>query len=252
MNLESIRWELKKLFAFPIPEIMIASMIFNGTIMLPSLMGSLSSEDVGSLESYTIIYFFAKQILYPVVSFAFVIQGILMGVITAIILPYERESGMLDTELAYSRNRTELFAAKLIALILFGIICLFTSTIVLLVYNLRGAWLVETFFSFSFSCFSLLIQTIFIISLNVLISTVSDRTVISILSSALIFYSLDNLIKYSNLQPGSFLYNIPPISTSKFLIVPHEAVNNLIATFTISLGFLLIAFIYFTRFYEVK
>lgn len=257
MNLEHIRWELRKLLAFPIPEIVIASMIFNGTIMMPSLMSLGYSEDVSAFAPslggiYFIVHSFVQQILHPVVFYAFVIQGILMGVVTAIILPYERESGVLDMELIYSRNRKELFAAKLIALILFGIICLFTSTIMLLVYNLRGVWLIEVLYSFFMLCLSLLVQIIFIISLNILISTVSDRTIISILSSALIFYSLDNLIKHSNPQPGSFLYNIPPMSTGYFLFIPHEAANNLIVAFIISLGFLLIAFIYFTRFYEVK
>jgi|GEM_PF-3273806 ABC-type transport system involved in multi-copper enzyme maturation permease subunit len=243
LNLENIRWEFKKLLIFPIPEIVIVSMIFNGTLVLPSII--VLSEGV-------YVYSFVKNILHSIILYTFMVQGVTIGVMAATIFAYEREAGILDTELVYSRSRTELFVGKFTALFLVGIIYFFTVVLMLIVYNLRGSWLIESVSSLISLCLPMLVQIIFIISLNIFISTISDKIVISILSSALTFYSLDNLLKYSNPQPGSFLYNIPPISTSAFLHVPTEAAGNLIVAFIISLCFLLVAYLYFTRFYEVK
>jgi len=180
------------------------------------------------------------------------IQGIALGVVATIVFAYECETGILDMELVYSQNRTKLFMSKLVALILIGIAYFFTSTLVLIIYNLRGSWLIESFYSLLSLGIPPLIQIIFIISLNVLISVVSEKTVISILSSALTFYSLDNLLRYSNPQPGSLLYSIPPVCTSASILLQDMPVGNLLTALIISLGFLLIAYIYFARFYEVK
>ncbi|MEM2944966.1 MAG: hypothetical protein QXI87_01320 [Thermoproteota archaeon] len=243
LNLESVRWELKKLLMFPIPEIVIVSMIFNGTVVLPSI--------IVLQDAHPYVYGFVQNILHSIILYTFMVQGITMGIVAATIFAYEREAGILDTELVYSRSRTELFVGKFIALFLAGIIYYFTVILMLVVYNFRGSWIIESVSSLFSLCPPMLVQIIFIISLNIFISTISDKIVISVLSSALTFYSLDNLLKYSNPQPGSFLYNIPPISTSAFLYVP-EVAGNLIVAFIISLAFLLVAYVYFTRFYEVK
>ncbi len=245
LNLESIRWELKKLLMFPISEIVIVSMIFNGTVVLPSII-------VLPESAHLYVYGFVQNILHSIILYTFMVQGVTMGVVAATIFAYEREAGILDTELVYSRSRTELFVGKFIALFLAGIIYFFTVILMLIIYNFRGSWLIESVSSLFSLCPPMLVQIIFIISLNIFISTISDKIIISILSNVLTFYSLDNLLKYSNPQPGSFLYNIPPISTSAFLYVPTEVAGNLTVAFIISLSFLLVAYVYFTRFYEVK
>ncbi|MEM3648563.1 MAG: ABC transporter permease subunit [Thermoproteota archaeon] len=245
MNRENVYWELKKLMVFPIPEIMIISMVFNGTIELPNLLVFSNSTIHSSLQM------FVQYILNSVLG-TFMIQGVVTGVLAAILFVYEREAGILDMELAYSRGRKELFAGKLLALFLASIIYVSAVTLILVVENLRGMWLAESLISIIFQFLPVLVQTFFIISVSVLISTVSEKSIISILSTVLVFYSLNTMSFHYNPEEIFFLSFIPPSSTRRFLIAPHLSTDALATTLAISIGLLLVAYICFTRFYEVR
>lgn len=246
MNRESIHWELKKLMIFPIPEIVIVSMIFNGTIRFPSLL-LLSISPPTILSS---IQNFVCYILDSMLS-AFMVQGVITGVLAAILFVYERESDVLDVELVYSRSRKELFIGRFLALFLASIICVSVTTLILLVENLRGMWLMDSFLFMLIRFPPILVQTLFLISVSIFISVISQRSIISILSAALIFYSLDTMSFQYSSEEISFLSLIPPQSTRKLLIVPHMGIDALVTTLAVSIGFLLATYIYFTRFYEV-
>lgn len=245
MNRENVYWELKKLMAFPVPEIMIISMVFNGTIALPNLLIFGSDFTIHSS-----IQMFVQNVLNSVLE-TFLIQGIVIGVLATILFVYEREVGILDMELAYSPSRKELFVGKFLALFLASIIYVFATALILVIESLRGMWLADSLIFILSQFLPILAQTFFIISISVLISTVSERSIISILSIGLVFYSLNTIAFHYNPE-AFFLSFIPPISTRSFLIVPHSSADALATTLAISIGLLLAAYVYFTRFYEVR
>jgi ABC-type transport system involved in multi-copper enzyme maturation permease subunit len=229
---------------FPIPEIVIISMIFNGTISFSSLI--LLESTIRSS-----VHVFVKNVLSSMLS-NFMVQGIVTGVLATVLFVYERETGVLDTELVYSHSRKELFIGKFLALVFASIIYVSATILILVIENLRGMWLVESIASMLVLFLPMLIQMLFIISICIFISVISQRSMISILSVVLIFYSLGTMSSQYNPEEMSFLSFIPPLSTQGFLIVPHKSINALVATLAISIAFLLVAYIYFTRLYEVK
>jgi len=243
LNLESICWELKKLMSFPIPEIVIISIIFSGTISLPNLV-LLESTIRSSIQA------FVRNVLFSMLG-GFMVQGVVTGVLATVLFVYERETGVLDTELVYSHSRKELFIGKFLALVFASILYFSAATLILIIENLRGMWLVESIASMLVLFLPALIQMLFIISICIFISVVSQRSIISMLSVALIFYSLDTMSFHVS-EEISFLSFIPPLSTKEFLLVPHVGIEALVTTLVISVAFLLAAYIYFTRLYEVK
>lgn len=279
MMLENISWELRKLLAFPIPEVIVTLLVFNFTVALQPVEAVFNTpiSSYNSIRLHTILFstiftfsfnfFFGRGAILP--SSTLMMEGIITGILSTMLFTYEREIKTIDVDLVYSRGRKEIYISKTIALTFFVTFLLYISGLIVIVYVTKFSYVLEVFVLSLTLFVGILVQEIFVVSICLLLSIISERSIISLIANIFTFYSLDMLlgILSRNSFISGLLAYIPPNSAISIFYMPEflgwYIQNDLIKlpivllqqpfliTIYISLIGLGISYFYFTRFYEV-
>jgi len=249
--LMNLTWELKHLFRFPFPEILLA--LFTYMVFLPHGGGYSSSFDLENLSWQRITYnlaFYSTQrgALYSVS--AYLPMAILASIFATLAFAYEIENGLLKVHLSHPISRRAVFLSKFLScflivfttlscsLLFFAFLHIPENNLYLIIYPdlTLGMLLLAALESF------------FIVSLTVSFSIFSRTPSISLVGSFATVYIVQLLGETANLTflpPASFYGQVeflfsriaPKLSElPDFLFIP-----------LVSTSLTMISYVYFSR-----
>lgn len=247
----NLTWELRNLFRFPFPEILLA--LFTYMVFAPHGGGLSGSFDLESLSWQTITYTLAfhstrRSALYSVE--AYLPMAILASIFATLVFASEIENGMLKVHLSHPGSRRAIFLSK------------FLSCFLIIFTTLACTLLFFAFLHIPENALHLIInsrltlgilllaalESFFIVSLTASFSIFSRRASISLVGSFATVYIIQLLGEAANLTllpPASFYGQVeflfsrigPRLSElPDFLVIP------LVSTFLT-----IISYVYFSR-----
>lgn len=226
--ISSLTWELKNLFRFPLPGVLLA--VFTYMIFLPRGGGyafTVSPENIVWEEITRKISFHA---IYRAALFSFYVyvpMGIFASIFATLIFAYEIENGVLKAHLSHPISRRTLFLSKLSSCFLI-VFTTFSASL------LAHAFLRDTGNAFYVVLsadlllrllLTVALQSLFMVSIAVSFSLYSRKTSVSLVGSFATIYLIQLLGESANLkflpprsfrELASFLLASPP-NFSQFL-----------------------------------
>ena len=247
----NLTWELKNLFRFPFPEILLA--LFTYMVFASHGGGFSGSFDLESLSWQTITYTLAfhstkRSALYSVE--AYLPMAILASIFATLVFASEIENGLLKVHLSHPTSRRAIFLSK------------FLSCFLIVFTTLSCSLLFFTFLDIPENALHLIInshltlgvllvaalETFFIVTLTVSFSIFSKKASVSLVGSFAAVYIIQLLSETANLTflpPTSFYGQVyflfsrvgPKLSgLPDFLVIPF------VSTFLA-----IISYVYFSR-----
>ena len=242
----SLVWELKNLFRFPFPEVLLA--LFTYMIFLPRGGGFAFTVSPQSLTWGGITHNIAFKVTYEAARFSFFAYipiGIFASIFATLVFAYEIESGLLKVHLSHPISRRSLFIAKLLSCFL---IVFITFSVSLIFY---------TFFDITENVFYVILspdlilkmllvttlQSLFMISVTISFSIYSGKTSVSLIGSFATLYLIQLLSQSAKLEflppisfreQVSFLFSTMPLNLSEvlnFLTIPLASILLIIFSY---------------------
>lgn len=250
--LTALIWELKSLFRFPFPEVLIG--LFTYLIFLPSQRYGFSftvSPENLSWESIT------RSIAFQSVSraalsspSAYIPISIFASIFATLIFAYEIENGLLKVHLSHPISKRNVFSAKLLScfLIVFTTFSVSLLSFTFLQFPENDLYLILSSDLILKVLLIAMFQSLFVISVAVSFSLYSANTSISLIGSFATLYLIQLLGESTNLE---FL---PPTSLRQqalyILSMPTPNLSqlpNFLATPLISVFLIILSYLYFSR-----
>lgn len=242
----SLVWELKNLFRFPFPEILLA--LFTYMVFLPS--GGMTGGPFTSWQSIT--YHVSLHSAYRGAlhaNAAYLPMVILASIFATLTFAYEIENGTLKVHLSHPTSRGIIFLSKFLSCFLIVFTTL-SCTLILFIflYIPENTLYLITYIILPLKIILLAaLESFFVVSFMVSFSILSRRTAISLIGSFATIYSIQLLSEAANLPflpPASFYGQVeylfsrisPTLNLSDFLMSPIVAAILII-----------ISYIYFSR-----
>lgn len=252
--LMNLTWELKNLFRFPFPEILLA--LFTYMVFQPS--PGLFTSSFESLSWLDITYSLTLKSTYRTAFYslqAYLPMAILASIFATLAFAYEIENGLLKVHFSHPTSRRAIFLSKFAScfLIIFTTLScslLFFAFLYIPENNLY--LIINSHLTLSILLLAAL-ESFFIVSLTVSFSIFSRKASISLVGSFATVYIIQLLSQNENLTflpPAAFYLHVeflfsytgPKISAlSDFLIIP--VVSTLMTIFS---------YIYFSRRLELS
>jgi len=254
--MHGLTWDLKNLFRFPFPEVMLALFTYitflprGGSFSFTVLQESLIWEEITrKLAFYTIRDAAGFSFL------AYLPLSLFASIFVTLSFAYEIENALMKVHLSHPISRRNIFLSKLTSCFL---ITFLTFSGSLLAYSFLR--IPENFLSviFSLDLISKLLllvalETLFITSLAVSFSLYSGKASVSLIGSFATFYFIQVLSENANLE---FL---PPIAFRNqadflfaFSATKSAEVTSLLAAPVASAVLLLFSYLYFSRRLQVS
>ncbi len=230
----SLTWELKSLFRFPFPEVLIA--LFTYMIFLPRGGGfsfTVSESLIWEEITRTIAFHTARNAA-RFSFFVYIPMGIFASIFATLAFAYEIENGLLKVHLSHPVSRRSIFLAKLLSCFL---IVFITFSASLLSYNFLQ--ITENALYLTLSPDLILkvllmaaLQSLFVVSVTISFSLYSRKTSVSLVGSFATIYLIQLLSESANLkflppicfrEHASFLFSRPTPELSQlpsFLTIP--------------------------------
>lgn len=235
----SLSWELKNLFRFPFPEVLLA--LFTYMIFLPRGGGfsfTVSSENLIWEEITRAIAFHTTRNAAQLSSSAYIPMSIFASIFATLAFAYEIENGLLKVHLSHPISRRSLFIAKLLSCFLIIFITLSVSLIfhVFLRITENVFYLILSPDLILKMLFVTALQSLFMVSVTISFSVYSGRTSVSLIGSFAMIYLIQLLSESANLEflppiafreQTSFLFSktLPKLSQfPNFLTIPLVSV----------------------------
>jgi ABC-type transport system involved in multi-copper enzyme maturation permease subunit len=247
----SLTWELKNLFRFPFPEIMLA--LFTYITFLPR--GGVFSFTV--LQENLIWEAMTRKLAFYTIrdaaAFSFVAylpMSLFASIIATLSFAYEIENGLMKVQLSHPTSRKNIFLSKL------------TSCFLIIFLTFSASLLAYSFFSIPENSLSMILsldlilrmlllvalETLFVTSLAVSFSLYSGKASVSLIGSFVTFYFIQVLSENANLE---FLPPIAFRNQADFLFVSSTTrfadMTSLLAAPVASAVLILLSYVYFSR-----
>lgn len=249
--LMNLAWELKHLFRFPFPEVLLT--LFTYMVFLPHGGGYSSSFDLESLSwqriTYVLAFHSAQRGAFYSLS-AYLPMAILASIFATLAFAYEIENGLLKVHLSHPTSRRAVFLSKFLSCFLIVFTTL-SCTLLLFtfLYIPENAVYLVIYPRFTLGMLLLAaLESFFIVSLTVSFSIFSRRTSISLVGCFATVYIVQLLGDTANLTflpPTSFHWQLAFLFSRiapKLSELPDFLVNPLAATFLT-----IISYVYFSR-----
>ncbi len=252
----SLTWELKNLFRFPFPEILLA--LFTYMVFLPRITGLTASVDLQTTAWHEVaekLAWKSSQVAADYSLFAYFPLIILASIFCTLAFAYEIENGLLKVHLSHPNSKRAVFFSKWLScfLIVFSTLCCTLAFFLLLympennVYMLfNTSWPPRTFLLAG-------LEALFIVSIAVSFSIFSRKTSVSLVGSFATLYILQLLSDSAGmiyLPPGSFSWQ------AVFLFSRTGIKLSELPTFMItpiaSIVLIAISYVYFSRRLELS
>lgn len=254
--LTGFTWELKNLFRFPLPEVLLAFFVYlfflphGGAFSFSISIEQLILQEINREIAFLTIYEAARLSLGTYLPL-----GIFASIFATLSFAYEIENGLLKIYLSHPFSRTEIFLSKFLS-------CFFviftTFSIGLLTYTFLKIPENTIYIVLSIDLLlRILILTIlecfFIVSLTISFSVFSGKASISLIGSFVVIYVLQLLSESTTLSflpPTSFKEQASmlfSLNTPQFFDILNFMVTPLISTFLIVFSYL-----YFSRRLEIS
>jgi ABC-type transport system involved in multi-copper enzyme maturation permease subunit len=249
--LMNLTWELKNLFRFPFPEIILA--LFTYMVFLPRMGGYSSSFGLENLVWRRITWLLAfvstqRGAFYSVS--AYLPMAILASIFATLAFAYEIENGLMKVHLSHPTSRRAIFLSK------------FLSCFLIVFTTLSCSLLFFAFLDIPENALHLIInshltlgvllvaalETFFIVTLTVSFSIFSKKASVSLVGSFAAVYIIQLLSETANLTflpPTSFygqVYFLFSRSGPKLSGLPDFLVIPFVSTFLA-----IISYVYFSR-----
>jgi ABC-type transport system involved in multi-copper enzyme maturation permease subunit len=246
----SLVWELKTLFRFPLPEILLA--LFTYMVFLPSGGMAAGTFDLENLSWQKVTYRISFVSAYRGAlhaNSAYLPMVILASIFATLTFAYEIENGTLKVHLSHPTGRGAIFLSKFLScfLIVFTTLsCTLLFFIFLYIPENALYLIIYTVFPLKILLLTAL-ESFFIVSFMVSFSIFSRRTAISLIGSFATIYILQLLGEAANLTflpPASFYEQVEYLFswTSPKLDLMTFLINPIVATILV-----ITSYIYFSR-----
>ncbi|MCD6241808.1 ABC transporter permease subunit [Candidatus Bathyarchaeota archaeon] len=251
----SLIWELKSLFRFPFPEVLLA--VFTYMIFLPRAGGFTFTIPAESLTWEYIIGNIAFHTTAKTAQssiFAYLPMAIFASIFATLSFAYEIENGLLKTHLSHPISRRTVFLSKLLSCF---ILIFVTFSISLLFQTFLRITEIAIYLILSPDMILKLLlmatlQSLFMVSITISFSLYSGKTSVSLIGSFATLYLIQLLSESANLE---FL---PPISFRQQIsfLFSKTAANlsqlpNFLTIPIVSLFLIVLSYLFFTRRLEV-
>ena len=242
----SLTWELKSLFRFPFPEVLLA--MFTYMIFLPRGSGfgfTVSSESLIWEEITRTIAFYTTRHAAQFSFFAYLPMGIFASIFATLAFAYEIENGLLKIHLSHPISRRSIFLAKI------------SSCFLIVFITFSASLLSYTFLHITENALYLILspdlvlkvllvatlQSLFMISVTISFSLYSGKTSVALIGSFAAIYLIQLLSESANLEflppisfkeQASFLFSktLPKLSQlPNFLTIPLVSVFLIIFSY---------------------
>lgn len=249
--IHGLTWELKNLFRFPFPEVMLA--LFTYIMFLPrgGTFGFNIPQDSMIWEEIT--RKLAFYIIRDTAGFSFLAylpMSLFTSIFVTLSFAYEIENGLMKVHLSHPTSRKNIFLSKLTSCFMITFLTFSTSLLAYLLLRIPENFL-SAIFSLDLILKLLLLaasETFFVTSLAVAFSLYSGKASVSLIGSFATFYFVQVLSENANLK---FL---PPIAFREqasflFAITFSKSVDiaGLIAVPIASVLLTFFSYLYFSR-----
>ena len=251
----NLTWELKNLFRFPFPEILL--ILFTYMVFIPSGGGGSPSYDLESLSWQRITYDIAFRSGYRgafhSVS-AYLPMAILACVFATLVFAYEIENGLLKVHLSHPTSRRTIFLSKFLScfLIIFATLSC-TLLFFIFLYIPENALYLVIYPRFTLGILLLAaLESFFIVSLTVFISIFTKKASISLVGSFATIYIIQLVSEAANLTflpPASFSGHVEYLFS--YIAPKLSELPNFLVIPLVSASLTIIAYVYFSRRLEV-
>lgn len=251
----NLTWELKNLFRFPFPEILLA--LFTYMVFIPHGGGGCFPYDLESLSWQRITYDLAFHSAGRGASYsvsAYLPMAILACIFATLAFALEIENGLLKVHLSHPTSRRAIFLSKFLScfLIIFATLsCTLLFFIFLYIPENALYLLIHPRFTLGILLLAAL-ESFFIVSLTVSISIFTKKASISLVGSFATIYIIQLVSETANLTflpPASFYGQVEYLFSRiapKLSELPNFLVIPLVSAFLT-----IIAYVYFSRRLEV-
>jgi len=252
--LMNLTWELKNLFRFPFPEILLA--LFTYMVFRPNpglFTSSFESLSWPGATSY-LTFNSAYHTAFYSVS-AYLPMAILASIFATLVFAYEIENGLLKVHFSHPTSRRAIFSSKFLSCFLIVFVTLSCSLLffVFLYIPENNLYLIIN----SRLTLSILLpaalESFFIVSLTVSFSIFSRRASISLVGSFATVYIIQLLSQTENLTflpPAAFYWHVEFLFSHtgpKLSALPNFLVLPIVSTLLT-----IISYIYFSRRLELS
>ncbi len=251
----SLSWELKNLFRFPFPEILLA--LFTFMVFLPSTGAYSASINLDSISwrqiASDVTWKSTRTAASASVS-AYLPLAILGSIFATLAFAYEIENGLLKVHLSQPTGKSAVFLSKWIScfLVIFATLSCTLLFSMFLYIPQNGLYLIVNGDLTVKTLVLAALETFFMVSVTVSFSVFSKKASISLVGSFATLYVLQLLS-----QTASIIY-IPPASFfslvellfagSGFLARLYESLPSLV----FALGLAVASYVYFSRRLELS
>jgi ABC-type transport system involved in multi-copper enzyme maturation permease subunit len=250
----SLQWELRNLFRFPFPEVLLA--LFTYMVFLPrggSFGFSLQEIVWGEITRKITFQMVSETARYT--FFAFLPMAIFASIFATLAFAYEIENGLLKLYLSHPTSKRTIFLSKFLSCFLV-VFLVFSSSLLAYTFLQTTENILYVILSPDL-IFKLLLlaalETLFMTSIMVTFSLFSKKAALSLIGSFATIYLLQILSENVNLgflppisfrQQASFLFS--PVATFDL-----EQLLNILITPIISVLLIIVSYLYFSRRLEV-
>lgn len=251
----SLTWELKSLFRFPFPEVLLA--MFTYMIFLPRGGGfgfTVSSESLIWEEITRTIAFYITRDAAQFSFFAYIPMGIFASIFATLAFAYEIENGLLKVHLSHPICRRNIFLAKLLSCFLIVFVTFSASLLFYAFLDIteNALYLILSPDLVLKVLLMAALQSLFMISVAISFSLYSGKTSVSLIGSFATIYLIQLLSESANLE---FL---PPISfreQASFLFSKAfpklSQLPNFLTIPLVSVFLIIFSYLFFSRRLEV-
>jgi ABC-type transport system involved in multi-copper enzyme maturation permease subunit len=249
----NLSWELKNLFRFPFPEILLA--LFTYMVFLPRGGGYQMNSALEDMSWQRVTQKFARDSSILAGSYsvqAYLPMIILTSIFATLAFAYEIENGLLKVHFSHPTSKVSLFAAKWLScfLIIFTTLSCTLLLFTFLFYPENDVYLILNSNFLVYILFMAASEAFFVVSLAVAFSIFSKKASISLVGSFATLYTIQLASQTANLTylpSASFGYQIGFL----FSIGQTPDLLNLLAVPLASAFLTIISYVYFARRLEV-
>jgi len=242
----SLVWEMKNLFRFPFPEVLLALLTY--MIFLPRGGGfsfTVSQESLFWEDITRKIAFYTTRDASLFSFLVYLPMGIFASIFATLAFAYEIENGLLKVHLSHPVSRRSIFLAKLLSCFLIVFISFSASLLSYIFLHIteNALYLILSPDLILKVLLMAALQSLFVISVTISFSLYSRRTSVSLVGSFATIYLIQLLSESANLkflppicfrEQASFLFSrsIPELSQlPSFLTIPLVSVFLIIFSY---------------------
>lgn len=249
-------WELKNLFRFPFPEVLLA--LFTYLVFLPRVSISSWNWTLGDVSWTNVTLYLGRQSAYSGALYsveAYLPLTIFASIFSTLAFAYEIENGLLKVHFSHPTSRVTIFLSKWLScfLIVFSTLSCTLLFFTFLYLPENSLYLITN----SYLPLGLLLlaasETFFVVSLTVAFSIFSRKTSVSLVGSFATLYIIQLLSETANLPflpPISFRAQAGFLFSRVGSILPQFA--NFMTIPIVSAVLTLVSCIYFLRRLELS